>query len=401
MKEATKLGFGSLCAKEIKPSVNVPPHILPIYATSSFAFESIDQGIAIFTGKEKGHVYARYGNPTLDAVAEKITRMETSGLDVETEAIVCSSGMSAIHTLALSLLKPGDKILTQANLYGGTTELFQKVFGALQIEPVFCRLKDLEQVESHLRGDSAIRLIYFETPANPTLECVDIEAIAGLGRQYGVKTMADNTFMTPYFQRPFQFGVDFIIHSTTKFINGHGNCIAGIMLGRDVEFMRTKVWTTMKLSGTNGNPFDAWLVYNGMKTLHVRMDRHQQNATALAEFLDRHPKVERVNYLSLPGHPDHQLALKQMTGFGAMLSFELKDGLAGGSRFMNAVKMGTLAPTLGDIDTLILHPATMSHLNIPREVRLANGITDGLIRVSVGIEDIEDLIADFGQALDV
>ena len=326
--------------------------------------------------------------------------MESGDLETPAAALLCSSGMAAIHTLVLSLMKPGDKILTQANLYGGTTELFQKIFAPLQIEPVFCRLKDLEAVEDQLKSDPSIKLIYFETPANPTLECVDMAQLAMLANKYGAKTLADNTFMTPYFQRPFNYGIDFIIHSTTKFLNGHGNCIAGVMLGRDVEFMQTKVWTTMKLSGTNANPFDSWLVYNGMKTLHVRMDRHELNATALAEHLAGHPLVNRVNYLSLTNHPDHLLAKRQMSGFGAMLSFELKGGLEAGKNFMNAIRIGTLAPTLGDVDTLILHPATMSHLNIPREIRLANGITDGLIRVSVGIEDLQDLISDFDRALE-
>jgi methionine-gamma-lyase len=241
--------------------------------------------------------------------------------------------------------------------------------------------------------------LYFETPANPTLACVDMEALARLARQYGVYTAADNTFCTPYLQQPFRYGVDFIVHSTTKFLNGHGNSIAGVLVARDPEWLQTKGWQAMKLAGTNCNPWDAWLVHNGMKTLPLRMDRHSQNAQALAEFLEEHPKVARVNYNGLPSHPDHELASRQMRQFGGMLSFELMGGLEAGVAFMKKVQFCTLAPTLGDVDTLILHPASMSHLNIPKEVRLQNGITDGLIRVSVGIENIRDIQADLEQAM--
>ncbi|MBK6622348.1 MAG: aminotransferase class I/II-fold pyridoxal phosphate-dependent enzyme [Saprospirales bacterium] len=375
------------------------PHILPIYATSSFAFSSIDQGIDIFAGKEKGHVYGRYGNPTIEAVSDKIVAMESHGLDVEAAGLMVSSGMAAISTLVLGLLQSGDKILTQGNLYGGTTELFSKIIGRFGVETLFTDLRDLEKTEMILKANPAVKLLYFETPANPTLACVDMEALVGLARKYKVQTAADNTFCTPYLQRPFRFGVDHIIHSTTKFLNGHGNSIAGALVSRDAEWLRTKAWQAMKLAGTNCNPWDAWLVHNGMKTLFLRMDRHSQNAQALAEFLEKHPKVERVNYNGLPSHPDHELAKRQMSQFGGMLSFELKGGIEAGVAFMKKIRFCTLAPTLGDADTLILHPASMSHLNIPRELRMENGITDGLIRVSVGIENVEDIRADLEQAI--
>ncbi len=394
--------INSICAREVKDPRTTTPHILPLYATSSFSFESIDEGIDIFSQKKAGHVYGRYANPTIDAVAQKIADLETAGLDITAKAIMFSSGQSAVSTLMMSMLKNGDKILTQGNLYGGTTELFVKALNPFGIETILCDLHDLNLVEDYLKNDSQIKMVYFETPSNPTLACVDIEALAGLAKKYGRQSAIDNTFATPYLQQPLQYGIDFIIHSTTKFLNGHGNSIAGALVTSHVDQlgMNGKIWQTMKLAGTNCNPWDAWLVHNGMKTLALRMDRHSENAMAIAKYLEAQPKVARVNYCGLPSHPDHQIAKKQMRSFGAMLSFELKDGLEGGIRFMNAIKFCTLAPTLGDVDTLILHPASMSHLNIPKEVRLRNGITDGLIRLSVGIEQAEDIINDLHQALD-
>jgi methionine-gamma-lyase len=363
----------------------------------------VDEGIAIFTNKKEGHVYSRYGNPTMEAVARKIAQLETAGLPLEAAAVMFSSGMAAISTLALALLKPGDRILTQGNLYGGTTELFVKIFQPLGIGTILTDLQNLEQVESMVKNDPKIKLIYFETPANPTIACIDIDGIASIAAQYDRITAVDNTFATPYLQQPFKYGIDYIIHSTTKFLNGHGNSIAGIVVTTHTRQMQMggAVWNAMKLTGTNCNPWDAWLVHNGLKTLAVRMDRHCENALTIAQFLEKHPKVSKVNYCGLPTHPDYEIAKKQMRASGGMLSFEIADGLEAGIQFMNAIRMCTLAPTLGDVDTLILHPASMSHLNIPKEVRLANGITDGLIRLSVGIEYVDDIINDLAEALEV
>ncbi|MEO1514856.1 MAG: aminotransferase class I/II-fold pyridoxal phosphate-dependent enzyme [Bacteroidota bacterium] len=395
-----QLQFGSLCVHDPERGETTRPHQLPIYATSSFEFETIDQGIHIFEGKESGHVYGRYGNPTMEVVAEKIARLEGYGLDKEVKGILVSSGMSAISTLLLALLRPGDKILTQGNLYGGTTELFLKIFQPMGIELVLTDLTKIDSVEEQLKADKSIRLIYFETPANPTLACVDMEALCQLAKIHGQTTVADNTFCTPYLQQPMRFGVDYVIHSTTKYLNGHGNSIAGAIVGESSS-MQGKVWTAMKLAGTNCNPFDAWLVNNGLKTLELRMDRHSENAMTIARFLEQHPKVGRVNYCGLPSHPDHEIASKQMqNGFGGMLSFELKGGLQAGIELMNRVRFCTLAPTLGDVDTLILHPASMSHVNVAPEIRLRNGITDGLIRLSVGIESAVDIQGDLAQAME-
>lgn len=390
----------SLVVKELRDHRTTAPHVLPIYATSSFSFDNIEQGVDIFKNIESGHVYSRYANPTVDTVASKIADLETLGLHLNVEAIMTASGMSAISTLLLGLLKSGDKVLSQGNLYGGTTELLTAILQPLGVETIFTDLKDLNRVEDLLNRHPEIRLIYCETPANPTLACVDIAALAGLAHQHDAWCAIDNTFPTPLLQQPFAHGVDFIVHSTTKYLNGHGNSIAGVIIGRDRDLMRKQIWRTMKLAGTNCSPFEAWLTHNGLKTLALRVERHCTNALALAEWLEKQPAVKRVNYPGLPAHPDHALAKRQMRGgFGGMLSFELQGGLEAGLRFMNRIRFCTLAPTLGDVDTLLLHPASSSHLNVAREVREQNGITDGMIRVSVGIEHIGDIIADLEQAM--
>ena len=391
----------SLTVKERPDNRTTAPHVLPIYATSSFAFDDINQGIEIFKNIESGHVYSRYANPTVDTVAAKIADLETHGLGLEASAVMTSSGMSAISTLLLGVLKTGDKILTQGNLYGGTTELLTAVFGQFGVETVLTDLRDLNKVESALQHDKKIKLLYCETPANPTLACVDIRALAEIAHRHGALCAIDNTFSTPLLQQPFAHGVDFIIHSTTQYLNGHGNSTAGIIVGLDKTLMRKNVWKAMKLVGTNCSPFEAWLTHNGMKTLALRMERHCSNALVLAEFLEKHPAVERVNYPGLPSHPDHELAKHQMRGgFGGMLSFELKGGLEAGIACMNRIQFCTLAPTLGDVDTLILHPASSSHIAVPKEIREQNGITDGMIRVSVGIENVGDIVADLAGAIE-
>lgn len=393
-----KRSFETFCVKESKNTLSTKPHNLPIYATASFEFENIEQGIRIFDGSEKGHVYARFGNPTVEAVANKIAALEGYDLDVEPFGLFTSSGLSAATTLLAAMLKQGDAILSQGNLYGGTTELLKKIFGKLGIAPYFCNLRDEKEVGNVLESNANIKAIYAETPSNPGLDCVDISMLCKFAKEHNVYTIIDNTFSTPVLQQPFRFGVDFIIHSTSKYLGGHGNSISGIIIGREQKHYKT-VWEAMKLMGTNLSPFEAWLVNNGIKTLPLRMKKHCENATALATMLSNHSNVESVNYLGLPNHRDHQIAKSQMSDFGAMLTFEVKGGIEAGKKLMNHITMGTLAPTLGDVDTLIMHPASMSHLNVPREMRLQNGITDGMIRVSVGIEGTDDLLEDFDRAL--
>lgn len=391
--------FASLCVGSAKDTTTTAPHQLPLFATSSFVFDQAQDGIDIFTGQEQGHVYSRYANPTVDSVAQKIADLEGFDLDEPCFGIMTSSGMSAISTLMSGLLQAGDKVLTQGNLYGGTTELLIKVFGKLGIEVIFTDLADLDGVGRHLQADPSIRLIYAETPANPTLACIDLAAIAERAKAHDVLTAVDNTFCTPYLQRPLTYDIDYVIHSTTKYLNGHGNGIAGLIVGKQGAAERKAIWQAMKLLGTNCSPWEAWLVNNGLKTLPLRMDRHSQNAMELAQRLAGHTKVNFVNYCGLPDHPHHEVASWQMSQYGGMLSFEIAGGIADAVAFMDQLKLVTQAPTLGDVDTLVLHPATSSHLNVDAELRTANGITDGLIRLSVGIEDVEDLWADIEGSL--
>lgn len=394
--------IASFCVKEVENKRTTKSHVLPIYPTSSFVFESVEQSIDIFSGKEEGHKYSRYGNPTSDAVAQKIADLESFGLEIEAEGLLCGTGMSAISTLLLSLVKEGDGILTQGNIYGGTTELFMNNFGRLGIKTHLQSLNDITACEATLKNDDSIKLIYLETPANPSLACIDLEKIVALAKSYNCITVIDNTFCTPLLQQPFKYGVDYVIHSTTKFINGHGNSLSGAIIFRKDDERKKDIWNSMKLLGTPCAPFDAWLIHNGMKTLALRMKKHCENGQLVAEFLEGHEKIIKVNYPGLASHPDHEIACKQMkNGFGAMLSFEIDSDIDGMKRFMNQLQLAVMAPTLGDVDTLVLHPATSSHLNIDKEIRIRNGITDGLVRISIGIEDIADITEDLAQALEV
>lgn len=394
-----KLNVDSFCVKEVKDTKTTKPHILPVYLTSAYSFESIQEGMDIFTGQSKGHVYSRYGNPTIDAVAQKLADLEVYGSEKHAFGQFCSSGMAAISTLISALLSNGNQILTQGNLYGGTTELIQKIFTKAGISTVVEDFTDLQKVESQLKSNPSIRLVYLESPANPTISCIDLEALANLCKKYKVLSVCDNTFCTAYLQQPLLLGVDFVVHSTTKYYNGHGTGMGGIIISTHKELMATSIFDQMKLMGTNGNPLDAWLVHNGLKTLALRMNKHGENALKMAQFLENHPKVARVNYPGLADHPSHKIAKKQMRNFGGMMSFELKDGLQAGKKMMDNLELCVLAPTLGNVDTLVVHPASMSHIKVDPEIRARFGITDGLIRVSVGIEHIEDLIEDIDRAI--
>lgn len=374
-------------------------HQVPIYASSTYVFDSAEQGMRRFDGKEEGFIYSRWGNPTMAEAEEKIAALETFQLDIKAKGILHASGMAAISTLLLSTLKPGDKILSHYSLYGGTNEIISKVLPGLQITPVIADLRDLEKAEAAIKADPAIRLLYLETPANPTIQCVDIEALSILAKKYNLITACDNTFATPYLQQPFRYGIDYIVHSTTKFLNGHGTAIGGILLGTDLEKMNGPVTKLHRLLGGNANPFDAFMLIQGMKTLELRMERHCHNAMEVAAWLEAHPAVARVNYTGLASHPDHYTAMKQMRHPGAMLSFELKGGLQAGIAFMNRLQVCTRTVSLGTVDTLLSHPASMTHYSVPKEEKEKYGITDGLIRMNVGIENLPDIINDLEQAL--
>lgn len=380
-------------------------HLTPIYASSTYVFDEAEQGMRRFSGEEPGYIYARWGNPNLTEAEEKIAAMESfgildgSGLPLKVKGILHASGMAAISTLFLSALKKGDKILSHFSLYGGTQEMLNKVLPPLGMESVIVDLRDLNKAEEALKQHPDIRMIYLETPANPTIQCVDIEELAKLGKQYGKIIACDNTFATPYLQQPFRLGADFVIHSTTKFLNGHGTLIGGILLGRDLDFMKSHATKIHRMLGGNSNGFDAFLLVNGMKTLEIRMERHCHNAMEVASYLETESSVAQVNYNGLPSHPDYFVTMKQMKYPGAMLSFEMKGGLEAGISVMNKLKMCTRTVSLGTCDTLLCHPASMTHYSVPREDRLKYGITDGLIRMSVGMENIQDIIMDLNQAL--
>lgn len=398
MEAYKKFNIETLCVKDKPVSESGQTHVMPIHASSSFSYQNIEDSIDVFQNKKDGFVYSRYGNPTIQLVEEKLALLEGHGLDEVPACILTSSGLAAISTFAMSYLETGDAVITQKDLYGGTTELFKKVIARNNINVHDIDLNDLQQVEALLRKETNIKLIYFETPSNPTLNCLDISAITALAKKYGVSTAIDNTFSTCYIQKPLKHGVDYVLYSTTKFLNGHGNSIAGAIIIKDAS-QRKQVWDTMKLVGTNCNAWDAWLLHNGLKTLALRMDKHCQNAMAIASYLEQHKRVRKVNYPGLETHFTHTNAAKQMSQYGGMLSFEIDGTLEDGKSFMNKTKICTIAATLGNVDTLLLHPATSSHLNIPKATRESCGITDGLIRVSVGIEHPDDLIEDINQAL--
>lgn len=380
-------------------------HITPIYATSTFTFPSAEEGMERFAGEDKSRIYGRWGNPTFTAAEETIAALEafgimnSNGTPLQLKALLHASGQAAMTTLFMSILKAGDAVLSHYSLYGGTYELLLKVLQNAGIETIIADLRDTTQVEDIIKKNPAIKLVHIETPANPTIQCIDIAAVTQISKQCHKLVSVDNTFATPYLQQPFKFGVDFVFHSTTKFLNGHGTAIGGVLISKDIEFMQTNAWKWQVLLGGNSNPFDAFLLMNGLKTLELRMDRHCSNAKAVAEFLDQHPAIEKVNYAGLSTHPDYAIATKQMKHPGALMSFEVNGGLEAGKQFIDKLQMCVRAISLGTLDTLLSHPASMSHRGVSKEERLKFGITDGLIRLSVGIENITDILNDFEQAL--
>lgn len=392
-------GWGSVAIHSGHQKDPLYAHLTPIYASSTYIFDSAEQGMHRFTGQEQGYIYGRWGSPSISEAEEKIAALETFGLDLEAKSILHSSGMAAITTLLMSTLSQGDKILSHFSLYGGTDELVHRILPRFGVSAVIEDLRDLQKAEDALKADSSIKMVYIETPANPTIQCVDIAALSALAKKYNCIVACDNTFATPYLQQPFALGADFIVHSTTKFLNGHGTAIGGVLVGKDVERMKGPIMKFHKTTGANSNAFDSFLLVQGMKTLEVRMEKHCANGQQVAEFLASHKNVQKVNYTGLSSHPDHEIAAKQMRHAGALMSFEVKGGLQGGIDFMNKLNFCTRAVSLGTCDTLLSHPASMTHFSVPKEEKEKYGITEGLIRLHVGIENVEDIIADLDQAL--
>lgn len=380
-------------------------HLAPIYATSTFTFDSAEQGMNRFTGKEDGFIYSRFGNPTTSMAAEIIASLEAFGLTGDKEnplqlkAILHASGQAAMATLFLSNLSAGDTVLSHYSLYGGTHEFLFDVLPKYGIKSLIADFRDINQLEIIIKENPSLKLIHIETPANPTMLCIDLEAITRIAKQQGILVSVDNTFATPYLQQPFKYGVDFVFHSTTKFLNGHGTAIGGILIGKDIDFMNTTAQKFYKLLGGNSSPFDAFLLMQGIKTLAVRMEKHCSNAAIVADYLSKHPAIAKVNYNGLPDHPDYAVSQKQMRQAGAVMSFELANGMEAGKQFINKLAMCVRAVSVGTVDTLLSHPASMSHSGMTREDRLKSGITDGLIRMSVGLEAPADILQDLEQAL--
>lgn len=406
MSEGNNLkGFETLCIHGGHKAENNRAHLTPIYASSTYTFDSAEQAIAIFKGEEPGYIYGRFGNPTINEAEEKIALLEAyqlkdeNGKPLQLKAILHASGMAAITTMLLANLKAGDTIITHHSLYGGTQEMLDKILPNLGIKFTIVDFHNPDDVIKAIKADDSIKMMYIETPANPTLQCVDMEVLAKIGKQHNLIVCADNTFATPYLQQPFKYGVDFVMHSTTKFLNGHGTAVGGIVIGRDLEKMNTTVTKTHRLLGGNCNAFEAFLLNNGLRTFSIRMERHCANAEKVAAFLEQHPAVAKVNYVGLASHPDYAIAMKQMKHAGAVMSFELKGGFDAGVAFINKLQTCVSAVSLGTCDTLISHPASTTHVGVKKEDRELFGITDGLIRMSVGIETIDDIIADLNQAL--
>ncbi len=404
-KKFTLTGISSVAMHTTPDVFPEYSHLTPIYATSTFTFDTAEQGMERFAGEDKGNIYSRWGNPTFKVAEETIAALEAFGLkdengnQLQLKALLHSSGQSAMTTMFMSNLKAGDKVLSHYSLYGGTHELLHKVLMACGVETVIIDMRDLNKVEETIKQDAAIKMVHLETPANPTIQIVDIEAITKLAKQKNLVVSVDNTFASPYLQQPFKYGVDFVFHSTTKFLNGHGTAIGGVLIGKDLNFMKTQAWKWHALLGGNSNAFDAFLLGIGMKTLEVRMERHCSNTDAVTKFLQDHSSIAHVNYPGFESHPDHAIAKKQMKHPGAVISFELKDGLDAGKKFIDKLQMCVRAVSLGTADTLISHPASMTHFGVKKEERESFGITDGLIRMSVGIENIEDILNDLDQAL--
>ncbi|APF18555.1 Cys/Met metabolism pyridoxal-phosphate-dependent protein [Caldithrix abyssi DSM 13497] len=364
---------------------------VPIYQSSTFKFKSARHGAQLFAGEKEGYVYTRLGNPTQSALEKEMAFLEGGEA-----ALAFASGMAAISAVVFAYCRAGDNLVSTNTLYGGTHNLFMETLPRFNIEAREVDTTNLENIINAI--DDKTRLLYIETPANPTLTITDLRACAKIARDYKIPLVVDNTFPTPYFQRPLELGADVVLHSATKYIGGHGDTVAGVVVGKK-DFIDELRANFLRDLGAVISPLNAWLLVRGLKTLAIRMERHQQNAMKVAKFLQFHPKIKRVWYPGLTTHPQHELAKKQMAGFGGMISFEIKGGRRAGEQLMNAVKLITLAVSLGDVDSLIEHPASMTHSTYSEEELAKCGITESLVRLSVGIEDARDLIQDLSQAL--
>lgn len=364
---------------------------VPIYQTSTFIFENADHGARCFSGEEDGYIYTRIGNPTIHALETLVADLEGG-----VSGIATSSGMAAVNTLYMALLSKGDHMVSSAAVYGPSRVVMEQHWSRFGVESTYVNTANIDEIKAAFRPNT--KLLYVETPANPTMDITDLKACAELAHQHGALLVVDNTFCSPYLQRPLELGADAVFHSMTKFINGHADIVAGMIVARD-KALGSKLRSMMVTLGCNMDPHQAYMVIRGVKTLGIRIERSQENAMNIARFLESHPRVAWVKYPGLESHPQHELAKQQMYGFGSMISFELKGGFEAGKVLMNNVGLAILAVSLGGVETLIQHPASMTHSKVSAEAKIKARITDGLVRYSVGIEDAEDLIADLEQGL--
>ncbi|MFW5897282.1 MAG: trans-sulfuration enzyme family protein [Bacillota bacterium] len=367
-------------------------HVLPIYQTATFVFDDVDQGARRFRGEEPGYIYSRLANPTVRALEKKMADLENGE-----DALAFASGMGAISAALMQHLSAGDHMVSIRTIYGSTYTFMTRLLKRFGIRVSFADGADVEAIRAEIRPNT--RLLYGETPANPVMSVLDLEAFASLGKEFGIPTIVDNTFMSPALQRPLEFGIDVVVESATKYLGGHGDVVGGIVVGSSQLIAQMRDYTLRDIGAVLG-PFDAWLLIRGLKTLPLRTARHSHNAAAIADYLDRHPAVDVVHYPGLPSHPGHEIAARQNpNGCGGMMSFELTGGIRAGRKLLNSVKLCTLAVSLGATDTLIQHPASMTHSNLNERELLAAGISPGLIRLSVGLEDAADIIEDLESSM--
>ncbi len=368
-------------------------HAVPIMQSSSFAFEDSRQGARIFGGEEKGHIYTRIGNPTIESLEQVLANIEGAK-----RSVVFSSGMAALTAAIMATCKAGDSIVASGTMYGPTVKLAREVAPRFGIASTIVRPDNPESFIDAITPTT--KLILFETPSNPRLDIIDTRKVATAAKARGVLTAVDATFATPVFLRPLEHGADMSIHSATKYLNGHADVIAGVVSCSDPELGKA-VATFRSFTGACSSPFDAYLFLRGLRTLSLRMEAHNRNAMKVAEFLEGHPALARTWYPGLKSHSGHEVAKQTMSGFGGMVSFEMAGGYDAAVKLLDNLKLITLVISLGAVDSIISHPASMTHSGMPRELRLEQGITDGLVRLSVGVVDVEDIIADLEQALDM
>jgi len=391
MKENPKANFETKCVHSGISEYEYGPVVPPIYQTSTFKFESVEHGASLFTGEKKGYIYTRMLNPTIQAMEDAIAELEGGH-----KALGCGSGMAAVHTIFASLTQSGDHVVCSSAVYGPTTTLLNTIMKKYGVETTFADTSNLEEVKKAVKPNT--KVVYVETPGNPTLCISDLAEISKIAHQHKAKVVVDNTFMSPALQNPISLGADVVMHSLTKFLNGHADIVGGIIVVKDDETYLHFRKTLNQLGGVI-DPFNSFLVHRGLKTLAIRMGRHCENAQIIAEWLEKHKLVKSIRYPGLKSHPQYEVGLKQHKGHGGMITIELDGGMEAGKIMMNSVKLFQLAVSLGGVESLIQHPASMTHFSMGKEARLAGGVTDGLVRISVGIENVNDLIADLDSAL--